>query len=232
VYYINNQESKNNSRKFDYNLNIALKKLASQPQNEKTDEISATLYLHKNFLVRKTFIDRLKIAYRLASFEGKSVLDYGCGSGIFLQSISQEINRGIGVDLDIEIAKKIITEKNIELKEIKNEKDIESFSNINIITSFDVLEHIQNLEPLLDTFKKILDPDGIIIISGPTENFLYKLARKITQFGVSGRLLGEEEHISNILDIKELMVKRGLTITKNKNLWNLYHVTRFKINIT
>ena len=227
---MSNQELKNYSRKFNNNLDIALKKLAKITQSEKTDEISAPLYLHKNFLVRKTFIDRFKMGYRLASFEGKSLLDYGCGSGIFLQAISNEIKQGVGVDLDIEVAKKIVTAENIVLKKINNEKDVEDFSNINIITSFDVLEHIQNLEPIFDTFKKILDPEGVIIISGPTENFLYKLARKITRFGVSGRLLGEEEHVSNIKDIKEMMVKKEFIITKNINLSGLFHITCFKIN--
>jgi len=227
---MSNQELKNYSRKFNNNLDIALKKLANVTQSEKTDEISAPLYLHKNFLVRKTFIDRFKKAHSLASFKGKSVLDYGCGSGIFLQAISNEIKQGIGVDLDIEVAKQIVSAKNIVLKEINNEKDIESFSNINIITSFDVLEHIQNFEPLLNTFKKILDPDGTIIISGPTENFLYKFARIITRFGVTGRLLGEEEHVSNIKDIKEMMLKKGFIITKNINLSGLFHITCFKIN--
>ncbi len=227
---MSNQELNNYSRKFNNNLDTALKKLAEITQSEKTDEISAPLYLHKNFLVRKTFIDRFKKAYSLASFKGKSVLDYGCGSGIFLQAISNEIKQGVGVDLDIEVAKQIVSAKNIILKEINNEKDIEGFSNINVITSFDVLEHIQNFQPLLDTFKKILDPDGTIIISGPTENFLYKLARKITRFGVSGRLLGEEEHVSNIKDIKEMMVKKGFIITKNINLSGLFHITCFKIN--
>jgi len=166
----------------------------------------------------------------LASFKDKTVLDYGCGSGMFLQAVSNEVKKGIGIDLDIEVAKKIVSANNIVLKEIKSEKDIESFSNINIITSFDVLEHIQNLEPLLESFKKILEPDGQIIISGPTENFLYRLARKITRFGLTGRILGEEEHVSNIVDIKKIMVNKGFMITKNKNLWNLFHITCFKIN--
>jgi len=227
---MSNQELKNYSRKFYNNLDIVLKKLADVTQSEKTDEISAPLYLHKNFLVRKTFIDRFKKAYSLSSFKDKSVLDYGCGSGIFLQAISNEIKQGVGVDLDIGVAKQIVTAENIVLKKINNEKDVESFSNIDIITSFDVLEHIQNLDPILDSFKKILDPEGIIIISGPTENFLYKLARKITRFGVSGRLLGEEEHVSNIKDVKELMVKKGFIITKNINLSGLFHITCFKIN--
>ena len=227
---MSNQELKNYSRKFNNNLDIALKKLANVTQSKKTDELSAPLYLHKNFLVRKTFIDRFKKAYSLASFKGKTVLDYGCGSGIFLQAISNEIEHGIGVDLDIEVAKQIVSAKNIVLKEINNEKDIESFSKFNIITCFDVLEHIQNLEPVLDTFQKKLEPGGSIIISGPTENFLYKLARVITRLGVSGRLLGEEEHVSNIKDVKELMVKKGFIITKNINLSGLFHITCFKIN--
>jgi len=110
------------------------------------------------------------------------------------------------------------------------EKDVENLSNINVITSFDVLEHIPDLEPVLDTFKKILDPEGQIIISGPTENFLYKLARRITRFGLSGRILGEKEHVANIKDVKKIMLKNGFILTKNMNLWNLFHITKFRVN--
>ena len=103
-------------------------------------------------------------------------------------------------------------------------------SNIDIITSFDVLEHIENLDSVFDIFEKILSKDGIILISGPTENFFYRLARMITRFGVKGILLGEKEHVTDIIKIKNKMLGRGYKIEKNVNLWNLFHVTSFSLN--
>lgn len=221
--------SHTNSSEFEKNLEKALLKLQAVPQNKKTDEIATPLYLHKNFLVRKTLIDRFKIAYKMTSYRNKSVLDFGCGGGMFLQALSSEITKGIGVDIDTDVAKKVIDSDKIIIKQINNENEIEDFSNIDIITSFDVLEHIKNLDPLFDSFKKILSPSGIIIISGPTENSLYRLARKITRFGLKGNILGEEEHVSNIVDIKNKMVQSGFKIIKNVNLWSLFHITCFSV---
>ena len=222
--------SHSNSKEFTKNLEKALLKLQAVPQNNKTDEIATPLYLHKNFLVRKTFIDRFKAAYKMTSFRNKSVLDFGCGGGMFLQALSNEISKGIGVDIDTVVAKQVVNSDNIILKQIKNENELENFSNIDIITAFDVLEHIKNLDPLLSIFKKILSPSGNIIISGPTENSLYRLARKITRFGLKGNILGEEEHVSNIVDIKNKMVQSGFKIIKNVNLWSLFHITSFSVD--
>ena len=213
---------------FETRLNSTLQELAKIPINEKADEVSIPLYLHKNFLVKKLFLDRFKTAYKLTDFKNKVVLDYGCGSGLFLQSISGHIRKGIGVDLDISISETIVKPDNIDLFQIKNEKDIEKFSDIDIITSFDVLEHVKNLDCLLKIFTKTLSPSGIIIISGPTENFLYSLARKIAKIGIKGKMKGGEEHVRNIFDIKNQILSSGFKLEKDVNLIELFHVMSFK----
>lgn len=216
------------SKTFENEFNSTLEKLRKIPEGEKHDEVSIPVYLHKNYFVRKTFVDRLKTAYKLTSFNGKSVMDYGCGSGIFLQSISNEIKFGIGVDLDIEIAKKIIDSDNLSLFQIKKEEDITKFSDIDIVTSFDVLEHVIELENLVKIFKKIISPGGILLISGPTENFPYKIARKIANIGVRGNLKGEEEHVRNIFDIKKKILEVGFILQKDVNILGLFHIISFK----
>jgi len=214
---------------FRNRLENVLQRLQNISHDEKSDEVSIPLYLHKNFLVRKVFIDRFKIAYNMTSFANKSVLDYGCGSGIFLESISSEIKKGFGVDLDIEIAKKVTTSEKISLTQIMNHDEINKFSEINVITSFDVLEHVAELDSLLTIFSKILSDDGEVIISGPTENAFYTFARKLARIGIQGNLRGSEEHVRNIFDIKNKMQEMGFLIQKDINLWSLFHVMSFKI---
>ncbi len=213
---------------FEDRLQNVLQKFRTLPIDKKSDEVSLPAYLHNNFLVRKLFLDRIKTAFRMESFMDKTILDYGCGSGLFLESISHEIKNGIGVDLDIEIAKKIVTSKDILLSQIKNEREILQFANLDIITSFDVLEHIKNLENLVSCFYQVLSPKGILIISGPTENVLYGLARKFAQINIKGNLKGKEEHISNIFDIKDTILAGNFEIQKDISLWNLFHVMKFK----
>jgi len=223
-------QTKNKFFIFEKKLQNVLQKLRALPLDQKSDEVSVPAYLHKNFLVRKIFIDRFKAAYRMASFTDKIILDYGCGSGLFLESISHEIRKGIGVDLDIEIAKSVVTSERIMLYQIKNHNDLENFSDVDIITSFDVLEHIIDLDSLLNTFTKILGHNGIVIISGPTENFLYAFCRKMAQIGIKGNLKGKEEHVRNIIEIENSFEEAGFKIKKKANLWNLFHIISFTRN--
>jgi len=213
---------------FDGRFKNTLLKLQAIPLDQKSDEVSVPVYLHKNFLVRKIFRDRMKAAYNFTTFTDKTVLDYGCGSGIFLESISDEIKKGFGIDLDIEIANKIITSKKISLTQIKKESEIEQFSNIDIITSFDVLEHVTDLDYLVNGFNKILSPSGLLIISGPTENSIYGIARKLAGIGIKGKLTGKDEHVRNIFDIRDKILERNFEIKKDINLWNLFHIMVFK----
>jgi len=220
---------KTNSENFEKHLQEVMKKLKTLPASPKTDEVSVPLYLHKNFLVRSIFVERFKTAYNMTQFADNTVLDFGCGSGIFLESISHEIKKGIGVDLDIQIAKKIVTSENISLIQTNQLNNLLQFSKIDVITSFDVLEHVEDLKSLLQRFTKVLSHEGIIIISGPTENFFYKIARKFANIGINGNLKGKEEHIRDILDIKKTILDSGFDIQKEKNLWNLFNVISFKI---
>ena len=50
------------------------------------------------------------------------------------------------------------------------------------IFAIDSLEHNENYRELLHTLVPKLAPGGVLILSGPTENFLYRLGRRIAGF--------------------------------------------------
>ena len=54
---------------------------------------------------------------------------------------------------------------------------IEFTKKFDFIVALDVLEHISlnDLPLYIDQMKKILNPNGYIVVSGPTENILYKI---------------------------------------------------------
>lgn len=113
-------------------------------------------------------------AYRFAKdfVYGKTVLDIGCGEGYgshYLAGFAKEVT---GIDYDkaiIDYAKNKYRINNLifytvdikELKSIKNEFDI--------VCSFQVMEHFQDIEIFLDNIKPLLSPDGIFICSTPNK---------------------------------------------------------------
>ncbi|HTQ27696.1 MAG TPA: methyltransferase domain-containing protein, partial [Puia sp.] len=82
------------------------------------------------------------------------------------------------------------------------------------IIALDVLEHINNLDDYILLFKKLLKPGGSIIVSGPTENFLYKIGRKL-----AGEKFTGDYHVNNIHNIKKSFSKSMDTKTLRKLIW-------------
>lgn len=50
------------------------------------------------------------------------------------------------------------------------------------IFALDSLEHNEEIDPILQRFAAALRPDGVFILSGPTENALYRLGRRLAGF--------------------------------------------------
>lgn len=110
------------------------------------------------------------------------VLDFGAGSGIFMRSLSKNFSEAYCIDLrtqPLEYVKKRFNLTNVTITKscgatLPYEDDF-----FDIVFAADVLEHFVSRTEILKEFKRVLKPDGYLIISGPTENFLYVLARRL-----------------------------------------------------
>lgn len=63
------------------------------------------------------------------------------------------------------------------------------------VFALDSLEHNEAIEPILAAIARSLRPDGVFILSGPTENALYRLGRRLA--GFDGHY-----HVQTIYDIE------------------------------
>lgn len=100
------------------------------------------------------------------SNEAKNLLDIGCGTGDFLK-IAKDNNWNVsGI------------EPNKKARAIANQKtnnsvfEVEQLQNLNehsfdVITLWHVLEHLPNLEAQISIFKKLLKPNGTLIVAVP-----------------------------------------------------------------
>ena len=97
--------------------------------------------------------------------QGKTILDYGCGAGDFLQHMQKNGYVVTGMEPNPkanEISRKKIGNENVvncELKDINKKFDI--------ITLWHVLEHIPNLNEIIVELKNHLNPNGTLIIAVP-----------------------------------------------------------------
>ena len=75
--------------------------------------------------------------------------------------------------------------------------------SFDIIVAPDVLEHVEDLPGTLADMENLLTPGGQIVISGPTENILYKIGRKLAGPEYSG-----DYHERGILEVRNLLAER------------------------
>lgn len=109
-------------------------------------------------------------------------LDIGCGTGNFIQQIAQNKNLEItGSEIYL---KGLVYAKNnlpsIDFVQFDVTKGTLG-EQFNIITAFDVIEHIENDNAALSNISQMLNKDGVLIVSVPQHMFLWSKLDEIVK---------------------------------------------------
>jgi len=113
---------------------------------------------------------------KINGFAGKSILDVGCGDGIFLN-----LAKGKGcVDLTgVEIAENaankaaaMIGENNVFIGTIEEYAQMARRKH-SFITLFDLIEHVEDVVQLMNTVDNLLEKDGQIVLTTPNWRSFY-----------------------------------------------------------
>ncbi|OGG14172.1 hypothetical protein A2773_02790 [Candidatus Gottesmanbacteria bacterium RIFCSPHIGHO2_01_FULL_39_10] len=110
------------------------------------------------------------------------ILDYGCGSGYFLEIFGKtRIGEYYGYDLSeksIQCAKKTHHNRNVHFFHIQKDSAslLKEKKNIDVLVLIGVLQYMSNKEfsALFKNAKKLLTPNGVIIISCSVDHIVYR----------------------------------------------------------
>lgn len=113
-----------------------------------------------------TIRQKRKFVIRKASHATGTVLDYGCGTGHFLASMKKAGWQIRGMEPDPQASKKA---EKVTGEFIHSPEEITTLpsSTFDVITMWHVLEHIHDLHETLEAFKRLLKPDGVMIVAVP-----------------------------------------------------------------
>jgi 2-polyprenyl-3-methyl-5-hydroxy-6-metoxy-1,4-benzoquinol methylase len=162
---------------------VRMKKINRDFKKGSLDEQAIPAYLDGNHLSRLAFVSRLIAVMKLVDLlpRKNSCIDFGCGSGVMLPWLKVHFDNVTGVDIELEFATRFV--ENIFVKLVNNLSVLEiPPESQDLILALDVLEHMKNPGDAIQKLSSLLNPKGVLIISGPTENRLYKLGRKIVGF--------------------------------------------------
>jgi len=132
---------------------------------------------------------------------GKRVLDIACGEGYGSNIISKTAIEVFGVDIDedsIEKAKIKYKNDNLTFKLGKADAIPLDDNSVDVVVSFETIEHHDKHTEMLSEIKRVLKSDGIIIISTPDKLYY-----------------SDNRNFKNKFHIKELYKEEFVSLMKN-----------------
>lgn len=185
------------------------------------DEAALPAYAHKNPFIDYIFWRRVQIACDYAIANGsKRVLDFGCGTGLLSYALAAAGKDVVAIDLNLgplQLVKgKVTFPESITFVEGDLLTRDLGAGRFDLIVALDVLEHITDLGAYIDKFASLLNPNGAIVVSGPSENWLYKAGRRLAGSRFTG-----DYHVSNIHAIRDEFAASMATQTLASLVWPL-----------
>lgn len=185
-----------NSSEFqDYKIRYrcAIRKVLEEAEPGRLAESGFPAYSHPNRLINWLFWQRLHIAMNFIETHRpyENVLDFGCGSGVMLPFLARHSQHVTAMDIDLvpleHVRKHISLAENIEVLDA-NQTSLSQLApkSLDLISALDVLEHVEDLSRTLKELLRLLKPGGHLVVSGPTENALYQIGRKLAGAEFSG----------------------------------------------
>ncbi|HRG32889.1 MAG: class I SAM-dependent methyltransferase [Saprospiraceae bacterium] len=141
-----------------------------------------------------------------------SVLDIGCGSGVFTFYSAEKNNKVIGIDASKEMLR--ICQEKMEKTGTKNVQflncNIESLGKnldqkADMVICSSVLEYIEDLDSSLDLIKQIMNRDGLFLFSLPNKQSIYRKIEALT-FQCIGRPK-YYRYVRNVCTLKDMESK-------------------------
>ena len=125
---------------------------------------------HKGGLIYAEHYTRYLAAQDLA--RGKVVLDIASGSGYGTKMLAQTASKVYGVDINkdaVKYSQKNFGASNIEYKVGDGVSIPLEDNSVDLVVTFETIEHIEDYKQFLDEVKRVLKNDGLAIVSTPND---------------------------------------------------------------
>jgi SAM-dependent methyltransferase len=188
---------------------------------ERLEESCVPSYCHANPAAAGVAWLRLMVAARLWQRLGspEPVLDFGSGTGELQHFVRAQCYAFVEQNV-------ILAEALRDFVSGAEQLTLESLptSHFGAVFALDSLEHNHHPETFISRLAGSLRPNGILIVSGPTENWLYRLGRRAA--GYDGHY-----HHQTVFGIETLIAQSGLKLLVRKIVpWRvpLFHLSAWR----
>jgi 2-polyprenyl-3-methyl-5-hydroxy-6-metoxy-1,4-benzoquinol methylase len=121
-------------------------------------------------LVRKyTLLKKLQLISKF--YKTGSILDIGCGTGEFLKTFKDAKWQTLGIEPSPVVREMAIKNYGLDIRDESEITNLKSES-FDVITMWHVLEHVPNINDRVEELKRLIRPDGMIIVAVPNPTSL------------------------------------------------------------
>lgn len=171
-----------------------------------------------------------------------SLLDIGCGTGLFLHTARNYGYDVSGIDVSQTALKFARESFKLNVSEKKVEDLISQNKKYDFVTLWHVLEHFANPKEELTKIKQLLNPDGILLIEVPNLNSIkFKLSKSKWKGGnhplyhrsfFTDKTLKETLNLSGFKETKRLRVSyelpgKSVMFNTSKDFFNVFAMDAF-----
>lgn len=138
--------------------------------NESGRPLSAIPWLEAHHAAK--FIERTEFAKRVINKSPHRIVDLGCGPGIWLELFSQHVKPGcelFGIDADEGSISHAVNRSRTWTQEtsfqcINIDTNPEEIPEADVYLAFNIFPYIKNINLLMETLRKKLRPNGVVVI--------------------------------------------------------------------
>ncbi|HKW74593.1 MAG TPA: class I SAM-dependent methyltransferase [Terriglobales bacterium] len=138
------------------------------------------------------------IAYALAdSGEGRKALDVGCRDGYWSEQLKKKGYEVVSCDIDPRCPRALVVDANGRLPFPDNEFDL--------LWCSEVIEHLLDPAFTIQEFKRVLKPEGMLLMTTPNKDFW--VFRAVEKLGIETATIQNEDHtyFFTYSDMKDLV---------------------------
>ncbi len=160
------------------------------------------------------------------------LLDLGCATGFLIQEANKWGFDAYGIDVSsyaVNIAQKIVGKEKVLLGKVEELKKIIS-TTFDLVTMFDLVEHLENPKEVLKQVASIMNKDGILVIqTGDAGSNWAKLMKKNWHFFAPPQhfFFYDQKNITKLLKDSGFEVVKIQKVGKWVSLRYLFHMMRY-----
>lgn len=178
--------------------------------------VDPTFVTQDNFRVR-SFRRTLRWVFKSAGIEpqGKNILDIGCAGGAFLRAAQDVGLKPTGIEPSAWLSRYAREKHNLDVREGTLTDHSFADNSFDMISMWDVIEHLTDPGEILTEISRILRPEGVLIVNYPDYG---SIARHLLGYKWPF-FLSVHLHYFTRQSIKALLAKHKFTTTLVRPYW-------------